>query len=82
MKYFNLESVLLGLVVPLVGVIGGVAFLSGSEAIVLGLPVVYLWVFAWFMLTLASSWYPFDSKDYDEDGIARGERGTGREEAS
>jgi len=84
MKYFNLECVLLGLVVPLCGVVGGVALLSGSRAIVLSSPVVYLWVFVWFVLTpvcLGGSWYLFGSKDDDEDGMARGERGTGREEA-
>ncbi len=66
--YFNLRSVLVGLVIPFVAVVGGVAFLGRSQSLVLGIPVVYFWVFLWFVLTtvcLAASWYLFDRKYYE-----------------
>ena len=45
MGYFNPWSVVIGLVVPFVAVVGGVAVLGGSRALVLGIPVVYFWNF-------------------------------------
>lgn len=68
MSYFNPGSLLVGLVIPFVAVVGGVAVLGRSEALVLGIPIVYFWVFLWFVLTsvcLAASWYLFDRKYYD-----------------
>ena len=68
MRYFNPGSVLVGLVIPFVAVVGGVAVLSRSEFLVAGMPVVYFWVFLWFVLTsvcLAASWYFFDRKYYE-----------------
>lgn len=65
---FNLGSVLVGLVIPFVAVVGGVAALSQSKYSVLGVPVVYFWVFLWFILAsvcLAASWYLFDHGDYE-----------------
>jgi hypothetical protein len=47
--YFKPWSVFVGLVVPFVAVVGGVAVLGGSKALVLGIPVVYFWVFLWFV---------------------------------
>lgn len=70
MRYFNPGSVLVGLVVPFVAVVGGVAVLGRSEFSVAGIPIVYFWVFLWFVLTsvcLAASWYLFDRKDYDDE---------------
>ncbi|MCA1729118.1 MAG: DUF3311 domain-containing protein [Actinobacteria bacterium] len=70
MSYFNPGSVLVGLVIPFVAVVGGVAVLGRSEALILGIPIVYSWVFLWFVLTsvcLAASWYLFDRKYYDSE---------------
>ena len=53
MGYFKPWSVVIGLVVPFVAVVGGVAALGGPKALVLGIPVVYFWVFLWFVLTSA-----------------------------
>jgi hypothetical protein len=50
-----------------VAVIGGVAVLSRSQTLILGVPVVYFWVFLWSGLTsacLAISWYLFDRRYY------------------
>jgi len=71
MSYFNLGSVLVGLVIPFVAVVGGVAVLSRSQALVLGFPAAYSWLFLWFILTpicLAASWYFFDRKYYEDEG--------------
>jgi uncharacterized membrane protein len=79
MKYFNPGSVLVGLVVPFVAVVGGVAVLGGSQSLVMGFPIVFLWVFLWFVLTtvcLAASWYLFDRRYYEGEDDLRdtGER--------
>lgn len=63
-------SVLVGLVLPFVAVVGGVAVLGRSEFMVAGIPIVYFWVFLWFVLTtvcLAASWYLFDRKDFEDE---------------
>ena len=68
--YFKLGSVLVGLVIPFVAVVGGVALLGRSEIMVAGMPIVYFWVFLWFVLTsvcLAASWYFFDRKDFEDE---------------
>jgi hypothetical protein len=70
MSYFNPGSVLVGLVIPFVAVVGGVAVLSRSQALVLGFPAAYSWLFLWFILTpicLAASWYFFDRKYYEDE---------------
>ena len=71
MGYFNPWSIVVGLVVPFVAVVGGVAALGGSQALVLGIPIVYFWIFVWFFLTsacLAASWYFFDRGEFSDDG--------------
>jgi uncharacterized membrane protein len=78
MRYFNPGSVLVGLVVPFVAVVGGVAVLGGSQSLVMGFPIVFFWVFLWFGLTtvcLAASWYLFDRAYYEgEDELGEEER--------
>ncbi len=61
---------MVGLVIPFVAVVGGVAVLGRFEFRVVGIPIVYFWVFLWFVLTtvcLAASWYLFDRKDFEEE---------------
>jgi hypothetical protein len=70
-RYFNLGSVLIGLVVPFVAVVGGVALLGRAQSLVMGIPIVFFWVFLWFVLTtlcLATSWYLFDRRYYQGEG--------------
>ena len=70
MSYFKPGSVVVGLVVPFVAVVGGVAVLGGSEALVFGMPVVYFWMFSWFVLTtvcLAASWFLFDRGEFGDE---------------
>jgi hypothetical protein len=76
--YFKLGSVLVGLVIPFVAVVGGVAFLGRSEIMVAGMPIVYFWVFLWFILTsvcLAASWYFFDREDFEDEEETEERRG-------
>lgn len=72
MSYFKPGSVLIGLVLPFVAVVGGVAVLGGSRASFAGIPLVYFWMFLWFVLTtvcLAASWFFFDRGEFeDEEG--------------
>ncbi|CAA9460986.1 MAG: hypothetical protein AVDCRST_MAG14-2441 [uncultured Rubrobacteraceae bacterium] len=78
--YFKLGSVMVGLVIPFVAVVGGVAFLGRSEIMVAGMPIVYFWVFLWFVLTsvcLAASWYFFDRKDFEDEEETEERRGEG-----
>lgn len=70
MRYFNPWSVVVGLMIPFVAVVGGVAVLGRSRALVFGMPAVFLWIFVWFLLTsvcLAVSWYAFDRKYYEDE---------------
>ncbi len=71
-QYFNAGSLIVGLVVPFVAVVGGVGVLGPSEALLAGIPVVYFWMFLWFVLTtvcLAASWFFFDRGEFeDEEG--------------
>jgi hypothetical protein len=79
---FNPGSVVVGLVIPFVAVVGGVAILGRSEAVVLGMPLVYFWVFLWFVLTtlcLAASWYLFDRGDFEDQEDLEEQRGEERE---
>ncbi len=58
------------MVLPFVAVVGGVAVLGRSQFMVAGIPIVYFWVFLWFVLTtvcLAASWYLFDRKDFQDE---------------
>lgn len=62
------------MVIPFVAVVGGVAVLGRSEIMVAGIPIVYFWVFLWFVLTtvcLAASWYLFDRKDFEDEEEVR-----------
>lgn len=70
MTYFKPGSLVVGLVIPFVAVVGGVAVLGGSEAAVAGIPVVYFWMFLWFVLTtvcLAASWFLFDRGEFGDE---------------
>lgn len=82
MDYFKSWSVLIGLVIPFVGVVGGVVVLSQSRALILGLPAVFAWIFLWFILTavcLGICWHFFDRNYHEEmERIEESERGKGR----
>lgn len=62
-------SVLIGLVIPFLGVAVAPFLLNGITIKVLGFPFLYFWIFAWFVLTtvcLAICWYFIDSPVHQE----------------
>lgn len=55
------------------GVVVALPFVSATSISVLGIPLLFFWVFMWFPLTsicLACSWYFFDRRDYPDMGDA------------
>ncbi len=71
--------VIIGLVVPFVAVDLMLPWANNVEVTVLGMPFVYIWVFAWFILTFAclmTCWLLFDRERRDGAGARRrGEAG-------
>jgi len=54
---------LIGIGVPYVGVIGLLPWVAKMDRMVWGVPFIYAWIFAWFVLTSAClfiCWYCFD----------------------
>lgn len=63
--FFNL---FIGLLIPVVCVIGGLIYFRYSEDFILGFPILYFWMFLWFILTsicISCSWFFFDKNDYE-----------------
>lgn len=55
--------ILIGLVLPFVGVIGLLPVVNGVTWTLWNIPFLYLWIFAWFILTficLGICWLGFD----------------------
>lgn len=62
-------SVFVGLVIPFFGVAVAPFLLDGIKLKILGLPFLYFWLFAWFVLTtvcLAVCWYFIDGPVHEE----------------
>jgi hypothetical protein len=56
-------KVLIGLGLPYIGVIGLLPWAASNDFYVLGVPFIYAWIFAWFILTsgcLLLCWLLFD----------------------
>jgi hypothetical protein len=47
---------ILGLGLPFIGVIGLLPWAASKDTYVLGVPFVYAWIFAWFVLTSGCLW--------------------------
>jgi hypothetical protein len=63
------SSLALGLGVPFVGIVVALPFVSDTEVTVAGIPLLFLWMFAWFPLTsgcLWLCWHLWDRHDYPE----------------
>lgn len=63
-------SVLIGLVVPSVAILVGIPLVSNTSVDVLGVPLLFFWMFCCFPLTTAClwvSWRFFDSEHYVEE---------------
>lgn len=60
-------SVIIGLGVPVIGVVGVIPFIASTDATVAGIPLLFAWMFTWFPLTSACMWFcwwRFDRHDY------------------
>ncbi|MED0892700.1 DUF3311 domain-containing protein [Aneurinibacillus migulanus] len=69
-------SLIIGLVVPFVAIIGLFPITSRIEVSVLGFPFLYFWMFLWFGLTsvcLWISWCVFDRPYYVTESREKGE---------
>lgn len=67
-------SLIIGLVVPTVALLGGVAVFGSIDAVILGFPVVFAWVFFCFLLTTAclwTSWHFFDRHHHLDEEATR-----------
>lgn len=65
----QLGSLIVGLFIPFIAVIGGIPLFRTLDVSILGFPILYFWMFLWFPLTsvcLWISWYAFDRKKYEE----------------
>lgn len=63
-------SLLVGLGIPVVAVLGGVLALGPIPVTVLGFPLVFFWMFCCFPLTTAclwTAWWFFDRHEYREE---------------
>lgn len=61
-------SIFIGLIIPFVGVIAGIFIFRYEEFFIFGFPVLYFWLFLWFILTsicIACSWHFFDRHHYE-----------------
>ncbi|MBU6493947.1 MAG: DUF3311 domain-containing protein [Burkholderiales bacterium] len=61
---------LIGIGIPYIGVIGLLPWVSSVDLTVLGVPFIYAWIFAWFVLTsvcLLLCWRLFDGGAGDVD---------------
>lgn len=46
----------IGFIVPYVGVLGPLPWIASRDLFVLGIPLIYGWVFLWFFLTAGCMW--------------------------
>jgi hypothetical protein len=56
MKREKLLKVMIGLVLPYIGVLGPLPWIASTDRFVLGVPLIYGWLFLWFFLTSACMW--------------------------
>lgn len=67
----NPKSLLIALGIPFVLLVGGVLLLGGSEATLMGIPVVFFYMFALFPVTsllMGIAWRRYDrDADYPDD---------------
>ena len=56
---------LIGIGIPYLGVIGVLPWAAAQDRYVLGVPFIFMWIFAWFVLTsgcLFACWMLFDRR--------------------
>jgi hypothetical protein len=61
-------KLLIGLGLPYAGVLGLLPWIASADVYVIGVPLVYAWMFLWFGLTslcLLVCWHGFDKRAAD-----------------
>ncbi|AIO43849.1 MULTISPECIES: DUF3311 domain-containing protein [Burkholderia] len=56
---------LIGIGIPYLGVMGVLPWVAAQDRYVLGVPFIFMWIFAWFVLTsgcLFACWMLFDRR--------------------
>ena len=70
----NGKSVIVGLVIPFLALVVVLPFLSDTSVTVLGIPLLFFWIFLWMPLTtfcLWIAWLAFDRQTYVGNGEER-----------
>ena len=70
----NGKSVIVGLVIPFLALVVVLPFLSDTSVTVLGIPLLFFWIFLWMPLTtfcLWIAWLAFDRQTYERNGEER-----------
>lgn len=52
----NWKSLAIGLFVPAIALLGVLPLLADTSVYVLGIPLLFFWIFAWFPLTTLCLW--------------------------
>lgn len=66
----KLVSILIGMIIPFVAIVGVLPFIASSDASILGFPIIYFWIFLWLPLTslcLWLSWLLYDRHNLKKD---------------
>lgn len=63
-------KLLIGIGLPYMGVVGLLPWAASNDFYVMGIPFIYAWIFAWFILTsgcLMVCWLLFDKRPATRD---------------
>ncbi|MFC7392310.1 DUF3311 domain-containing protein [Scopulibacillus cellulosilyticus] len=69
MSFRQVASVIIGIVIPFIAVVGMLPFIGRLDVHVFGIPFLYFWMFMWFPLTsvcLWICWFAFDKPRFKE----------------
>ncbi|WP_434011181.1 DUF3311 domain-containing protein [Peribacillus simplex] len=70
MSHRKLAGIFIGVIIPFLAIIGIIPFIAKLDFSVLGIPILYFWVFMWFPLTtlcLCISWHIHDRHQYKNE---------------
>ncbi len=73
-------TILFGLVIPYLAIVGAFPFYNRAEPFILGFPFIYFWIFSWIPLTSLSMYIgfrldPLNKEEEGEPGISHPAKG-------
>jgi hypothetical protein len=73
-------TILFGLVIPYLAIVGAFPFYNRAEPFILGFPFIYFWVFSWIPLTSLSMYIgfrldPLNKEEPSQPGISSQAKG-------